>query len=174
MSRSLAVSYCNQNVEYVIAVVRSIVVTLIFLKPPCLLINVFEGQKHLQAEAQDRLRPRPHPSDPTSDNTHDERVGDGRLDVQGLLVECLELLAVLLLRVHLDLQRVHLQQLSAFLHVVLPLRRLARQVQLLQDASQSAIVPTVETQLPQLQKRTTCKDRAHPEVKGGSVTFRLK
>ena len=55
---------------------------------------------------------------PTSDNAHDEWMRDGRLDVQRLLVQLLQLLVVLLRRVHLDLQRVDLQQLGPLLHVV--------------------------------------------------------
>ena len=46
------------------------------------------------------------------DDAQDERVGDGGLDVEGLVVQRLQLLVILLRGVHLDLQRVHLQQLS--------------------------------------------------------------
>ena len=43
---------------------------------------------------------------------------DCRLDVEGLVVERLQLLVVLLGSVHLDLQSVNLQQLSPFLEII--------------------------------------------------------
>lgn len=51
---------------------------------------------------------------------------DGALDVDGLLVERLQRLVVLLLGVHLDLERVDLEQLSALLEVLLTLLGLNR------------------------------------------------
>ena len=48
--------------------------------------------------------------DITSDDSHNEGVGDGRLDVQRLCIESLQFLVVLLLCIHLDLQCIHLQQ----------------------------------------------------------------
>lgn len=75
---------------------------------------------------------------------------DGGLDVQALVVQRLELLVILLRGVHLDLQRVDLQQLGALLEVVLPVVRLAAGVQLLQHPGQLAVVLPVEVQLAQL------------------------
>ena len=49
---------------------------------------------------------------------------DGALDVQALVVQRLELLVVLLRRVHLDLERVDLQQLRPLLQVVVAIVRL--------------------------------------------------
>ena len=60
----------------------------------------------------------------TSDHSHDERMRDGRLDVQGLFVQGLLLLVVLLGRVHLNLKGVNLQELSSFLKIILPIIRL--------------------------------------------------
>ena len=45
----------------------------------------------------------------TSDDSHDEGMRDGTLDVQRLCIESLQFLVVLLLRIHLNLQRIHLQ-----------------------------------------------------------------
>ena len=55
------------------------------------------------------------------------------------LVQLLELLAVLGLRVHLDLQRVNFQQLRPLLQVVLAFLRLARPVQLPQHLWAAAV-----------------------------------
>ena len=49
---------------------------------------------------------------------------DGALDVEALVVERLQLLVVLLRRVHLDLERVDLQQLRPLLQVVVAIVRL--------------------------------------------------
>jgi hypothetical protein len=54
------------------------------------------------------------------------RVRDGALDAQGLLVQLLQLLVVALLCVHLDLNRVHLQQLGALLQVLAAISSLTR------------------------------------------------
>ena len=64
---------------------------------------------------------------------------DGALDVQALVVQRLELLVVLLRRVHLDLERVDLQQLRALLQVVVAVVRLTAGVQLLQYVSASTL-----------------------------------
>ena len=77
---------------------------------------------------------------------------NSRLDMQGLLIKSLQFLIVLLLGVHLYLEGVDLQQLRPLLHVVLPLLRLAGQVQLLQDTSQTCVVPAIKAELPQLKK----------------------
>ena len=56
---------------------------------------------------------------------------DGALDVEALVVERLQLLVVLLRRVHLDLERVDLQQLRPLLQVVVAIVRLgANSIQL--------------------------------------------
>lgn len=60
------------------------------------------------------------------DNAHDARVGDGRFDSQSAGVELLESFAVLLRTMQLYLQRVHLQQLRPFLHVIRAILSLAR------------------------------------------------
>ena len=73
--------------------------------------------------------------------------------MQRLLVKSLQLLVVLLLRVHLYLQRVHLQELGALLHIVNTVLRLAGLVQLLQDFRQTGIVTTVEAELAELRGR---------------------
>ena len=52
------------------------------------------------------------------DDAHDPGVWDGGLDGQGLVVQLPQLLGVLLLGVHLDLQGIHLQQLRALLQVI--------------------------------------------------------
>lgn len=80
-------------------------------------------------------------------------MGNRRLDVQGLFVECLQLLVVLLHGVHLDLQRIDLQQLGAFLQVVLSLFRLTRLMQLLEDLLQFRKVVPVKVQLAELRVR---------------------
>ena len=49
---------------------------------------------------------------------------DCRLDVEGLVVERLQLLVVLLGSVHLDLQSVNLQQLSPFLEIIFAVLKL--------------------------------------------------
>ena len=72
---------------------------------------------------------------------------DGALDVQALVVQRLELLVVLLRCVHLDLERVDLQQLRALLEVVVAVVRLTAGVQLLQDARQLGVLAAVKVQL---------------------------
>ena len=59
------------------------------------------------------------------DDAHDAWVGDGALDGEGLHVQLLQLLGVLLGTVQLNLQRVHFQQLRALLQVVCAILRLA-------------------------------------------------
>ncbi len=53
-----------------------------------------------------------------SDDAHDSGVGNGGLDGQGLVVQLAQLLRVLLLCVHLNLQCVDLQELCSLLQVV--------------------------------------------------------
>ena len=57
---------------------------------------------------------------------------DCRLDVEGLIVERLQLLVVLLGSVHLDLQSVNLQQLSAFFEIVFAILKCMHLVRLRQ------------------------------------------
>ena len=54
----------------------------------------------------------------TSDDSHDMWMWDCTLDLETLLVEELKLLVVLLCSVHLDLQGIYFQQLSALLVVI--------------------------------------------------------
>ncbi len=60
----------------------------------------------------------------TSDDSHDEWMGNGGLDMERLFVQGFELLVVLLCRVHLDFQSVNFQQLGALLQVFLAFFRL--------------------------------------------------
>lgn len=53
-----------------------------------------------------------------ADDAEDAGVGYGGLDGQRLVVQLLEPLCVLLLRVHLDLQRIDLQQLRPLLQII--------------------------------------------------------
>ena len=68
-----------------------------------------------------------------TNHAQDDRMRNGRLDVQRLVVQRLQLFVVFLSGVHLDLQGVNLQQLRPFLQVVLALLRSATRMQLLQD-----------------------------------------
>ncbi len=63
-----------------------------------------------------------------ADDAHDARVRDGALDCQRPAVQLLQALGVLQLCVHLDLQRIHLQQLCALLKIILAVLSLARPV----------------------------------------------
>ena len=67
------------------------------------------------------------------DHAQNEGMRYGRLDVQTLVVQRFEFLVVLLRRVHLNLEGVDLQELSALLEVVLALVRLAGRMQLFQN-----------------------------------------
>ena len=93
----------------------------------------------------------PHP--PTSDHPHDERVWDGRLDVERLFVQCLQLLVVLLLSVHLYFKCVHLEELRSFLDIVHTVLRLAGLVQLFDDLGQTGVFTLVKAQLTKLRGR---------------------
>lgn len=88
----------------------------------------------------------------TSNHSHDERVWYGGLDVQRLFVEGLQFLVILLLRVHLDLQGVHLQQLRPLLDVIDTLLRLTGLVQLFYNPCQAGEVPSIEVEFAQLQR----------------------
>lgn len=55
----------------------------------------------------------------TSDNSHYERVRNGRFNMKRLFIQSFQFLVVFLRCVHLDLQSIDLQQLRAFLQVIL-------------------------------------------------------
>ena len=97
----------------------------------------------------------------TSDDSHDERVGNGRLDMEGLLIESLQLLVVLLLSVHLNLQGIDLKQLCAFLHVIHSIHCEAGLMQLLDDPCQASVVPTVEAQLAKLHRQRWLSNKVY-------------
>mmetsp|Transcript_58376 Transcript_58376/g.133956 ORF Transcript_58376/g.133956 Transcript_58376/m.133956 type:complete len:410 (+) Transcript_58376:422-1651(+) len=86
-----------------------------------------------------------------SDHAHDLGMRYGGLDLQRLLVEQLQLLVVLGGGVHLDLERIHLEQLRALPQVIRTVLALARLVELLDDSLQPAVLGPVEPQLAQLE-----------------------
>ena len=73
--------------------------------------------------------------------------------MEGLLIESLQLLVVLLFSVHLNLQGIDLEQLCALLHVVHSIHREAGLMQLLDYPCQTSVVPTVKAQLTKLHRQ---------------------
>lgn len=71
-----------------------------------------------------------HLASTLTNNSHDTGVRNGRLDRETLLVERLQLLAVLCLCVHLNLERKDLQQMCSLALVIRSIIRLTRRMQL--------------------------------------------
>ena len=93
----------------------------------------------------------------TSNNPHYQGMRNRRLDMQRLLIKCLQLLIILLFCIHLYLEGVHLQQLCSLLNVINPLLRLTGQVKLFYDPRKTGVVPLVETQLAKLERENSVR-----------------
>lgn len=79
-----------------------------------------------------------------SDNAHDLGVGDGRLDAEGALVQAFELLVVLHLGVHLNLEGVDLERVGALAGVIGAVFALAGSLELSDLLGQRGIFLAVE------------------------------
>lgn len=86
-------------------------------------------------------------------DAHHSRVWDGAFYGERLLVQLLQLLGVLLLRVHADLHRVDFQELRPFLRIVFAVWRFARVVELLHYWLQPVEILCVQVEVAQLHVR---------------------
>jgi len=85
-----------------------------------------------------------------ADDSHDQWMWNGRLDVERLFVKGFQLLVILLHRVHLNLKGIDFQELCALLQVVLAIISLAALMQLLEYLLQLGEVAAVEVEFAQL------------------------
>lgn len=66
----------------------------------------------------------------TSNNAHNQRMRNGRLDVQRLFIKRFEFFVIFLNGIHLNFQRINLQELCTFFQIIFTVIRLKENMQI--------------------------------------------